>query len=384
MARIHPPAFRVRTVYVAGVGQTSFGRYRGSVEQMLLDASLEAIESAAVDEFGAIVVGSMSPESFGGEGYISTKLVDFLGLAPIPSIRVENGPATGSSAFHVGAHMVASGQYDGVLVAAAEKMTHISARKTASLLGAILPQAERAAGVTMPALAAMLTRLYMAGTGLTREQLALVPVKAHRNGKRNRKAHFQDEVTVEEVLASPVVADPLRRLDCAPLSDGAVAVLLTSQTQPVRLAGMGQANDFASFALRADLASLAATRAASREAFKRAKKTPNDIDVIETHDAFSPLELLNLEDMGFFERGHAVQALELGELDLKGALPVNPSGGLKARGHPLSATGLAQIAEVYLQLAGKAEGRQVDAACGLAHNIGGFGTSVAVTVLDSG
>jgi acetyl-CoA C-acetyltransferase len=373
----------VRPVYIAGVGQTSFGKYRGTVEQMLFDASLEAIEAASVDAFGAIVVGSMSPESFGGEGYISTKLVDFLGLAPIPAIRVENGPATGSSALHVGAHMVASGQHDGVLVAAGEKMTQLNAREAATRLAQILPASERAAGVTMPGLCAMLARIYMKDTGLTREQLALVPVKAHRNGKRNRKAHFQQEVTVEEVIASPLVADPLRRLDCAPLSDGATAVLLTSKSQPVRIAGTGQANDFASYALRANIGGLAATRAAARAAFKRAEKTVNDIDVIETHDAFSPLELLNLEDMGFFERGHAVQALEMGELDLKGGLPVNPSGGLKARGHPLSATGLAQVAEVYLQLAGKAEGRQVDAACGLAHNIGGFGTSVAVTVLDT-
>ncbi len=374
--------FHVRNVYLAGVGQTAFGSYKGSVEQMLLDASLEAIEASAVGEFSAIVVGSMSPESFGGEAYISTKLVDFLGLTPIPAIRVENGPATGASAFHMGWHMVASGQYDGVLVAAGEKMTHLSARRTASVLGEILSKHERALGVTMPALVAMMTRLYMAETGLTREQLALVPVKAHRNGVRNRKAHFQKEITVADVLASPIVADPLRRYDCAPLSDGAVAVLLTSKSQPVRVAGIGQANDLASYALRADLGGLAATRAAAAEALRRAKKTVNDVDVIETHDAFSPLELVNLEDMGFFERGHAIQALEMGELDLKGGLPVNPSGGLKARGHPLSATGLAQVAEVYLQLAGKAEGRQVDAACGLAHNIGGFGTSVAVTVLD--
>lgn len=373
----------MRNVYVAGVGQTAFGKYKGSVEQMLLDASLEAIEAAAVDDFGAIVVGAMSPESFGGEGYISTKLVDFLGLAPIPSLRVENGPATGGSALHVGAHMVASGEYDGVLVAAGEKMTHLSARQAAARLASILPPAERAAGVTMPGLAAMLTRLYMEDTGMTREQLSLVPVKAHRNGAKNRKAHFRDPITVEDVGASPIVADPLRRLDCAPLSDGATAVLLTSKSQPVRVAGTGHANDFASYALRAHLSSFAATRAAARAALKRAKKTVNDIDVIETHDAFSPLELLNLEDMGFFERGHAIEALEMGELDLKGGLPVNPSGGLKARGHPLSTTGLAQVAEVYLQLAGKAEGRQIDAACGLAHNIGGFGTSVVVTVLDS-
>jgi acetyl-CoA C-acetyltransferase len=377
-------AVSLRDVYVAGVGQTSFGRYRGPAEQMLVDASLEAIEAAANPEFEAIVVGAMAPELFGGEGHIASKLLDALGRAPMPAFRVENGPATGGTAFQVAVQAVASGHYSGVLVAAAEKMTHIDSARMAALLGGLLPATERAAGLTMPGLAAMLTRLYMEETGLTREQLAQLPVKAHRNGKRNPKAHFRDEVTAEEVLGSPMVADPLRRLDCAPLSDGAAAVLVTARSQPVRVAGTGQANDIAPYALRADLSGFAATRHAARTAFKRARKRPNDIDLIETHDAFSVLELVNLEDMGFFERGQAIAALELGEFEVDGALPVNPSGGLKARGHPLSATGLAQVAEVYLQLAGKADHRQVDATAGIAQNIGGFGTSVTVSILEIG
>jgi len=374
----------VRRVYVAGVGQTPFGTYKGSLEQMLLDAALEAIEGAAVDEFGAIILGAMHPEGFGGEGHLATKLVDYLGLAPMPAIRVENGPATGAAAFHVGVQAVASGHYDSVLVVGGERMSHFDARKTASVLSTLLPGPERAAGMTMPGLAAMLTRRYMEETGLTREQLAQVPVKAHRNGARNRKAHFRKEVTAEDVLASPLVADPLRRMDCAPLSDGAAAVLLTSSSQPVRVAGTGQATDLASYAMRADLLGFEATRHATSVALSRAKKKVSDIDLVETHDAFSVLELVNLEDMGFFERGHAVEALLAGAFEIGGVLPVNPSGGLKARGHPFSATGLAQVAEVYLQLAGKAEGRQVDAATGLAQNIAGFGTSVAVSVLDLG
>jgi acetyl-CoA C-acetyltransferase len=349
---------------------------------MLLEASNEAIEASAHSEIDAVVVGAMAPEAFGGEGHVSAKLADALGKPTMPAIRVENGPATGGTAFQVGVQAVASGQYGGVLVAAAEKMTHMDSRAMAAALGGMLPQAERAMGLTMPGLAAMLTRVYMEETGLSREDLAKVPVKAHRNGSRNPKAHFREEVTVEDVLKSPMVADPLHRLDCAPLTDGAAAVLLTSRSQPVKVAGTGHANDLGMYAMRKDLSSFAATRGAAKEAFKRAKKGPNDMDVIETHDAFSVLELLNLEDLGFFERGHAFQAFEMGELDVSGALPVNPSGGLKARGHPLSATGLAQVAEVYSQLAGKAEGRQVDAAAGLAHNIGGFGTSVTVAILE--
>jgi acetyl-CoA C-acetyltransferase len=373
----------MRDVFVAGVGQTAFGRYHGTVEQMLLDASLEAIESSAVEEFGAIVVGAMNPEAFGGEGHIASKLVDYLGLAPIPAIRVENGPATGATAFHVGAQAVASGNVDGVLVAAAEKMSHMGARRSGRVLGDLMPSHERALGLTMAGLAGMMTRLYMESTGLTRDQLSLVPVKAHRNGSRNRKAHFRKPVTVGEVAASPMVADPLRRFDCAPLSDGAAAVLLTATDQPVRVAGTGQATDLSSFAVRTELLGFSATRAAASLALERSKRGPNDIDIVETHDAFSVLELVNLEDLGFFPRGGAIQALEAGDLDPRGGFPVNPSGGLKARGHPLSATGLAQVAEVYLQLIGKADGRQVDATCGLAHNVGAFGTNVCVTVLEA-
>jgi len=349
---------------------------------MLLDAALDAIEGAPTDEFGAIVLGAMNPEGFGGEGHLATKLVDYLGLAPMPAIRVENGPATGATAFHVGVQAVASGHYDGVLVVGGERMSHFDARKTASVLAALLPPPERAVGMTMPGLAAMLTRRYMDETGLSREQLAQVPVKAHRNGARNNKAHFRKEVTADEVLTSPMVADPLRRMDCAPLSDGAAAVLVTSKSQPVRVAGTGQATDLASYAMRSDLLGFDATRQATSVALARAKKNVGDIDLVETHDAFSVLELVNLEDMGFFHRGQAVEALLARELEVDGHLPVNPSGGLKARGHPFSATGLAQVAEVWLQLSGKAEGRQVDAATGLAQNIGGFGTSVAVSVLE--
>jgi len=372
----------VRDVFVAGVGQTAFGTYKGTMEQMLLDASLEAIEKSSVSEFGAIVVGAMNPEGFGGEGHISSKLVDYLGLAPIPALRVENGPATGAAALHVGVQAVASGHFESVLVTAAEKMSHLGSRKTAKLLGDLLPPNERAMGVTMPGLCALMARLYMEQTGLTREQLALVPVKAHKNGARNPKAHFRQPVTAQEVLSSPIVADPLRRHDCAPLSDGAAAVLLTSKSQPVRVAGVGQANDLASYPMRKESIGFMATRVAAAQALKRAGAKLNDIDLVETHDAFSVLELLNLEDLGFFPRGGAIEALEGGELDLRGGFPVNPGGGLKARGHPLSATGLAQAAEIYLQLAGKATGRQADATCGMAHNIGGFGTSIAVTVFD--
>lgn len=373
----------MRDVYVAGVGQTDFGKYHGTVEQMLLDASLEAIETSAVEEFGMIVVGAMNPEAFGGEGHVASKLVDYLGLAPIPAIRVENGPATGATALHVGAQAVASGHVDGVLVAAAEKMSHMGSAKSARVLGELLPANERALGLTMTGLAAMMARLYMESTGLTREQLSLVPVKAHRNGARNRKAHFQKPVTVAQVAASPMVADPLRRFDCAPLSDGAAAVLLTAESQNVRVAGAGQATDLASYPLRSEIMGFSATRAAASLALERSGRTANDIHVVETHDAFSVLELVNLEDLGFFPRGGAIQALEAGDLDPRGGFPVNPSGGLKARGHPLSATGLAQVAELYLQLMGKAEGRQVDATCGMAHNIGAFGTNVCVTVLEA-
>jgi acetyl-CoA C-acetyltransferase len=219
--------------------------------------------------------------------------------------------------------------------------------------------------------------------GLSREDLAYAAVKNHHNGTKNPYAQFQKEIKVEDVLKSKIVAEPLRLFDCASIADGACAVILTSNKTNVKVSGIGHATDFLSLQYRDSLTSFNATRVAAKRAFERANRRPKDIDVAEIHDAFTILEFVNPEDLGFFKPGESAAALVNGKTGLSGELPINPSGGLKARGHPVGATGLAQICEIVWQLRGEADKRQVSANIGLCHNIGGFGNNNLVTILES-
>jgi acetyl-CoA C-acetyltransferase len=249
---------------------------------------------------------------------------------------------------------------------------------------------EQEQGITIPALAAMLTRLNMVHNGLTREQLALVAVKNHKNALFNPLAHFyHKKISFEDVMNSSIIADPLRLFDFSPRSDGAAAVIISSEKcvkklceQPIYIKGIGAATDVLAYMDRENLMSFDATHLAAERAFKISGITKKDIDIIEVHDAFTPLELVNLEDMGFFERGFAAKALEEGMTERDGQLPVNVSGGLKAKGHPVGATGIGQVLELTLQLRNEAGDRQVTGIeAGLAHAIGGFGNNVFVTIL---
>lgn len=240
----------------------------------------------------------------------------------------------------------------------------------------------------MPSLAAMFTRKYLDKFGLTTRYLALVAVKNHSNALKNPYAHLQKKITLEDALASPIVADPLRVTDCAPMTDGAAAILLqskppTGSKAPVRIRGIEQSTDRQMFYQRAEEFSIGALKDASTKAFKVAGLNPNEIDVAELHDAFTVLEMVESEDIGFFAKGEAAKALENGVTQIDGALPINTGGGLKARGHPLGATGVAQLVELTWQLRGEANERQVhDAKTALACNFGGLGNTVVVTILE--
>ena len=323
----------------------------------------------------------MNPQEFTGHDNIATVLVDRLGLIP-PAYRIENAPASGSCALHQAVYAVLSGTYDPVLVVGGEKMTDMSTRTISGLIAKLTPSQERSLGITIPALVAMMTRRYMHDYGLSREDLALIPVKSHDIGAMNPLAHFQKGITVEDVLTSPAISEPLRRYDCAPISDGAAAVVVTSGKTPVEVAGLGQGADTLYYQHRDSLSSFPATARAVLSAYSMSRIGPKDVDIVETHDAFSILELVNCEDLGLFDRGKSMDAVKDGITGLNGLLPVNPSGGLKAKGHPVGATGIAQICELFWQLTGEAGKRQLDAPkIGLAHNIGGFGNNAVVTVL---
>ena len=370
-------------VRIAGAGQTPFGELRASIGDMAEEACYRAIERAGVDDVDAVVLGSMSPMGTLGEAHLTSKVMDHLGLTPRPAIRVESGPATGAAAFHAAYLAVASGQHETVLVLAAEKLSHLDRREAAGVLARIATPEERVLGMTMPGMTALLARAYMERHGATAGDLADLAVKAHTAARGNPYAHRRRDLDRETALADLMVADPLRRYNCAPLSDGAVAVVITSKYKgTVRASGLGAATDRVRYADRRVLDGFPASRAAAEQALRMANLGPGDIHLLETHDAFSNLEWSNPEDLGLLRRGEGFREFRDGGTGVSGRLPINPSGGLTAKGHPVGATGLGQIAEVFWQISGEAKGRQVDAAAGMAHSIGGFGASVFVTVLE--
>jgi acetyl-CoA C-acetyltransferase len=323
-------------------------------------------------------------------GHLSTLLADRLGIVPAGATRVETGPSSGSSAFEVGFTMIASGYSELVHVIGVEKMSEVDRGRASKILAKMMSyENETRYGATPTALAAMVARRYMHDYGLTRNELSLVPVKAHRNGAKNSLAHFQKEITVEKVSTARVVAEPLTLFDCCPTSDGAASIVLASnrmvrniglKDQAVRVLGVGHGTDYHSVQHRLSMTSFSATITAAEKAFKMAKISPKDVDVCELHDAFSILELVNMEDIGFTERGHAIDMVKEGRTEVSGDIPVNTTGGLKARGHPTGASGVAQIHDIYQQLVGNAPlGLQVEGAqIGLTQNIGGFGNNMCV------
>jgi len=375
---------------------TKFGRLDGKdLMNILVEASLKAIEDAGASErdFDSVYVGNMLAGELSHQTAIAGALVDRINLIPASAERIENGPASGGSAVKNGFMAVASGASDLVLVAGGEKMTGVETGTISDLMSTLNhPDAEYVHGATMPAMAALFTRLYMERYGLTERHLAMVAVKNHANGMKNPYAQLHKLCTVEEVTSSAMVSDPLRLYYCCPISDGAAAVVLCPAekaqeftAKPVNILGFGHATDTHTLQEREDPTVLKSVKIAAERAFKMAKLKPRDIDVAELHDAFEILEIAESEDIGFFKKGEGQLAVEKGVTAIDGKLPINPSGGLKAKGHPVGATGVAQIVELVLQLRGEAGGRQVkDPERALSCNFGGFGNNTVVHILERG
>jgi acetyl-CoA acetyltransferase len=366
-------------VYVSSIGMTRFGKRDEGLLELMVLAAEQALEGKHVD---ALFVGCQNPEEFCGLANISTRVASELGHAPRPAVRIENSSASGAAAFMSGVIAIMSGLCESVLVVAGEKMTGVDTPRAQRILTEILTPDERSYGLTMAGLCGMIAKRYMHENGLTREDLALIPVKNHHNATLNPLAHFHKEITVEDVLASRMVADPLRMYDCAPISDGAAAAVISSHGGDVEVAGFGQGTETMAVVDRGSLLSFRANTEAARMAFHTAGLRPSDVNVAEIHEAFSILELINSEDIGLFRRGESWKAMKKGETQLNGRLPINTSGGHKARGHPVGGSGMAQICEIFLQLTGNAGKRQVDGAkVGLTHNMGGFACNNIVTIL---
>lgn len=392
----------MRDVAIIGVGMIPFGRRdEDTLLDMLAYASLKALDDAGLGDKGvdAVYVGNMGGGIIQHQTAIASALTDRLALLPAAAETVENGPASGGSAVKNGVLAVASGYYDVVLVAGGEKMREVTGWKATDFIATLThPEAEYPYGITLPGMAGMFTRLYMEKYGVTREMLVEVAVKNQHMGARNPYAHVEMLITKEGIFDSPhavvnnpTIADPLHLYDACPVSDGAAALILCpldmatklSHNVPVVVAGFGQATDTHTLQERDDPTDLKAVTLAAQQAFERAQVKPGDIDVAELHDAFTILEVAESEHVGFFEKGEGGKAALRGETRFGGRIPINVSGGLKARGHPVGATGVAQVVDIVWQLRHDLpEDRQVkDAQYGLTVNFGGFGNNVLCFIL---
>jgi len=375
-------------VYVSGVGMTKFGKSKDSLEKIMAEAAMLALKDARVDRVDALYIGVMNVEEFVGDSNFAALLADTIGLSGVPSTRVETASSTGAGVFETGFYAVASGHLRNVLVLAGEKMTHLPTHRTTKILSEVIDRSERRYGATMPALAAMIAQKYAQEYHLSfrklEEILSRVAIKNHFNGVLNPYAQFRKTITKEDYMKSQMVSFPLRVYDCAPITDGAAAILLTSEAAPVKVSGVGHATDTSAVRHRSSLTSFNSTKEAALKAYSMAKLNPSDIQFAEVHDAFTPFEIIGTEDLGFFSSGKGWKAVEGRITDLHGRLPINPSGGLKARGHPVGASGLAQLVEIVWQLRGEAgEDRQLKRSeIGLAHSIGGLGNNNLVTLLE--
>lgn len=391
----------MRDVAIIGAGIIPFGRRdEDTLMDMLAYASLKALEDAGLGDgsVDAVVVGNMGGGIIQHQTSIASSLVDRLSLLPAAAETVENGPASGGSAVKNGLLAVASGYYDYVLVVGGEKMREVTGWRATDFVATMThPQAEYPYGITLPGMAGMFARLYMEKYGVTREQLVAVALKNQAMGALNPYAHVEMALSREGIFESPhavvnnpLVADPLHLYDACPVSDGAAAIVLCplemakKMSKPaVMIAGFGQATDTQTLQERDDPTDLKAVSLAAQQAFEMAKLKPGDIHVAELHDAFTILEIAESEHVGFFKKGEGGKAAEAGKTRLGGTIPINVSGGLKARGHPVGATGVAQVVEIVFQLRHELpKNRQVkNAETGLTVNFGGFGNNVLCFVL---
>jgi len=382
----------MRDVAVIGVGMTKWGElWEKSLRDIFVETALLALDDAGIDRIESMYVGCMSSGLFVGQEHIASLLADYLGQTPVPSARVETACASGGLAFRLGYMEVASGMSDVVLVGGVEKMTDVNGHEATYALGTAADQEyEGYHGITFPGLYALIAMAHMEKYGTTREQMALVAVKNHKNGAKNPLAQFPFEITVDSVLNSVMVADPLRILDCSPITDGAASVILCpvemarKMNKPViKVIGTGHATDTIALNQRKDMTWLEATYQAGRQAYDMADKKPEDIDLLEVHDCFTIAEICVTEALGMVEKGKGGKAVEDELTYIEGKIPVNPSGGLKAKGHPVGATGVAQVIEIVKQLSGDAGERQLkDPRIGMTQNMGGSGGSTIVHILE--
>ncbi|RRJ29859.1 thiolase family protein [Halocatena pleomorpha] len=381
----------MRDVAVIGASMTKFGQREEWLQELLAQAGIDCLQdgNVAPKEIEHLYVSNMASGEFEGQTGASNALAHDLGVLPAFTQRVDQTSSSGGAGIYTAWQSIASGTSDMTLLVGGEKMTHRSTPETTDIIASVTHPAEYKHGVTLPSFAGLTARLYLDTYDAPRESLATVAVKNHRNGVNNPHAQFQKEVDTETVLESPIVADPLRLYDFCPITDGSSALLFCPLEDAaqytdnyVSIAGIGGATDTHVVHERTDPTTMGGVVESGQQAYEMSGYYPEDIDVAELHDMFTILEFLQSEGLGFFEPGQAWKATQNGETASDGQLPINTSGGLKSKGHPLGATGVAQGYEIYQQLTDDAGPRQVEADVGLACNVGGFGNCVTTVIME--
>ena len=380
-------------VAVIGASMTQFGQRDAWVRGLLAEAGAACLDDAGVDPESVehCYVSNMASGEFEGMTGVPNALAHDLDCLPAYTQRVDQTSSSGGAGMYAAWQSIASGASEMTLLVGGEKMTHRSTSEATDVIASLTHPAEYKHGVTLPSFAGLTARLYLDRHDAPRESLGKVAVKNHENGVDNPHAQFRKAVDLDTVLESPIVADPLRLYDFCPITDGSAALLLCPKSvakeytdEYAVIAGVGGATDTHVVHERSDPTVMNGVVESGRQAYERSGYDPEDIDVAELHDMFTILEFLQMEGLGFADPGEAWRAIEEGRTERDGELPINTSGGLKSKGHPLGASGVAQAYEVYRQLLGGAGPRQVDADVGLACNVGGFGNCVITTIMEAG
>jgi acetyl-CoA C-acetyltransferase/acetyl-CoA acyltransferase len=380
----------MRRVAVIGVGVTKFGKHERTSGELFAEAAVDALADAelAPGAIQALYYGNVVGGETEHQLHTGPQAASILGIPTVPTTRFETACASSHAAFRHAVMEIASGVSDIVMVGGGERVLNVpTADSTEYFAYASDASWEQPLGLTFPGVFALVARAHMAKHGTTEEQMAAVAVKNHRHAMLNPKAQFQKAITVDTVMKSAYVADPLKLYDCCPFTDGGAAIVLAAEEvararrRAVWVLGTAAASDSMLLGDKKDLSRVMATERAAKAAYQQAGKSPSDVDVVELHDCFTIAEIVATEGLGLFEPGTGGIAAERGWTSLGGKVPVNTSGGLKAKGHPIGATGAAQIAEVVTQLRGEAGPRQVEhARTGLTHTLGGNTATVLVSL----
>jgi acetyl-CoA C-acetyltransferase len=373
-------------IYIKGTGLTRFGElWDKTLEDLISESSEKALAEAGLspDKIDAVFIGNMLYGKISGQDHLGALATSILKINA-PAFRLEGACASGGLAVQSAVYALMSGQFKNVLVIGAEKMTDVSTSQISAALMGAGSEMERQAGLTFPALYALMAKAHMQKYGTTKEHMAAVSVKNHYHASLNPNAQFPYQIDLKRALSSPVISDPFTIFDSSPITDGAGALILSTEGKKndVYIAASESATDTLDLSDRSSLTEIKATSIAAKNAYSEANIKPSDIDVLEVHDCFTIAEILALEDLGICKKGDAGNFIAQGNTKLGGKIPVNTSGGLKACGHPVGATGVKQIIEVSQQLKGDLGDRQVEKArVGLTQNVGGTGATVVIHIL---